>query len=355
MEWNELLKNYGPFALLPFTVFVIEKLAFKRVRDTNLPKTVRNTAYAAAWITIFALCGLVVFFWYSLLPAPKEAMIRGKVTGLPILNTFRASGPDMANFRVFTYRDPQQTDQLFWRAYSVDPLAESTTLSILIDHTTPTSEMTWRFHFSTKKQYYDPSMELNFVFDPKEEALKLMNHPSGQPETLKGERVVVDASPASGRLPRLPWFGTVAAQTTPSASATIANLESSDSLVRLTARRQLATLGPTAAKDMDRALSAPGASYRTKLGVIVAANQMPGFRQEQFGLSAWCEVWASAQTGDATLKDQANQLLRKRSPTLTAAQCSRARAATVGVSRGVTKPPITTPSPAGATKTSPSR
>jgi hypothetical protein len=36
MEWNELLKSYGPFALLPFTVFVIEKLAFKRVRDTNL-------------------------------------------------------------------------------------------------------------------------------------------------------------------------------------------------------------------------------------------------------------------------------------------------------------------------------
>jgi hypothetical protein len=352
-NWIEWLKDFGPFALLPFTVLVIERLAVKRAHDNKLPEGVRKRVYATAWIMIFILCGLVVCFWYLRLPAPKEAMLRGKITGLAARNTFRASGPEMANVRVFTYRDPQQTDQLFWRTFSVDPLAESDSLTFLIDSSTPDTEETLRFYFPTKKQYYDPSMDLHFVFDPGKKQLTRINGPSA-PDALKGETVVVDVSPATRDLPRLPWFGTVWAQSAPSVAVTIANLESNDPLIRLTARKQLASHGSAAVNAMDRALSAPGATYRTKLGVIVAANQMSGFRQEQFGPSAWCAVWDSAQTGDVTLKSQANLLLRKRSQSLNAEQCRRVQSMTVAPSRGGTKTSTTTARPA-ATKTSPSR
>jgi hypothetical protein len=334
-NWPELLRSLGPFALLPFVLLFIERLAWKRAHDNKLPEAVRNRVYSTAWIMIFVLCGLVVFFWYLSLPAPKEAVILGKVTGLGPLNMFRGSGPEAANVRVFTYRDPQQTDQLFWRIFSADPLADSTSLAFLVDNTTQNSEETLRFRFLTKKQYYDPLMVLDFVFDPEKRQLTLMNAVSGEPEILKGEPVVVDVLPASPGLLRLPWFGTVWAQTKSKVGVTIANLESSDPLVRLTARKQLASLGPEALMEMNRVLSAPGATYRMKLGVIVAANQMTGFRQEGFGLPAWCEVWKSSLTGDDTLKGQANLLLRKRSPSLNAQQCnSPQRPAPVAPARG---------------------
>ena len=58
----------------------------------------------------------------------------------------------------------------------------------------------------------------------------------------------------------------------------LANLEADDPLIRLTARKQLASLGRGATNEMAKALASFDSSYRVKLGVIVAANQMPSFR-----------------------------------------------------------------------------
>lgn len=348
-NWPELMKNYGPFALLPFTVLVIERLAAKRAHDKRLPEGVRNGVYATAWVMIFVLCGLVVFFWYLSLPAAKEAMMRGRVTGLKAGNTLRASGPETANVRVFTYRDPQQADQLFWRTYSVNPLPDSTSLSFLIDNGDSTREETWRFLFLTRRQYYEPATELHFELKLEEKQLILRNTASGEPEILTGELVVVAASPVNPVLPQLPWVATVWAQTRPSAGVAIANLEANDPLVRLTARKQLASIGPEALKEMDKVLTTPGSTYRAKLGVIVAANQMTAFRPETFGLSAWCEVWKSAQADDQTMKSQANLLLKKQSQTFTTARCRQAQA-TIAAQKAGSKTATTAVRPAPAAR-----
>ena len=308
--------------MLPFFFFLVERTAAVRAKDLQLPETTRNRVYAAAWIMIFALSGLVVGFW--MMPAKAaEAMMRGRVSGLPAHQRLRGTGPETANVRVFTYRDPQETNQLFWRTLSNDPLDEKSELTFLIDNSTQTSDETLRFPFQTSRDYYGSSMELRFRFDPVKKKLVFENAPKGAPAELAGEKIVI----AGEEPPRvvgsggLPWFGAVFAQSKPKAAAVIAKLDDDDPLIRLTARKQLASLGLEAASHMDQSLADPDSSYRVKLGVIVAANQMSGFRPEALSATAWCGVWHSAQSGDETMKAQASLLLQKDTQTVSASSC----------------------------------
>lgn len=321
-SWSELLKNYGPFALLPLAIFVIERLAAKRAHDPALSERVRNVVYGAAWTMIFLLCGLVVVFWYLSLPVPQEAMMRGRVIGLKPKDTLRGSGPEMNNIRVFTYRDPQQPDQVFWRTYSSNPLPDSTPITFLIDHGgIGGEEAVWRFRFTTRTRYYAPAMELDFELKQDPQQLILRTTGGGQ-EVLTGERIVIaDARSVERERPRFSLFETLLAQSTPTAGAVIANLEADDPLVRLTARKQLAALGPGAAADMSSVLAEPGSSYRAKLGVLVAANQMALLKPEQLTMSAWCQVWVSSQASDETLRSQASLLFRKHPQAFASEQC----------------------------------
>ena len=314
INWPQLLQDYGPFALLPFTFLVLERTAVKRAHDHKLPEMTRNCVYAAAWVLIFLLCGAVVFFWYSDHVQQREAVMRGSIRGLSVGQRFRGAGPERANVRVFTYRDPQQTDQVFWRTFSAEPLDEQTELTFLIDKSTQSSEETWRFPFRASRKFYGASTDLRFRYDSASGKIIFENGPAGKPEELSGEPIVVasDTPPRGPRLPSLPWFGAVMAQTKRSAGTVVQNLDSDDPLIRLTARKQLALLGPEAMSTMDKAMANLDSSYRVKLGVIVAANEMKGFRPEAFSPRAWCEVWWAAQTGDETMKGQAEPLMNRR-------------------------------------------
>jgi hypothetical protein len=324
VNWPQALQDYGPFALLPFALIVIERIAVKRAHDTQLPEKTRNTVYATAWIMIFLLCVAVVTFWGLSRPKAKEAMIRGRITGLGIRQRLRGTGPETANVRVFTYRDPQQTDQVFWRTYSTDPLDQEAELTFLIDSSTETSDETWSYPFHPNRKFYDPSVELHFRYDPSKKGSLLFEISNGKSEELGGQQIVIAADMRQLPVMQMPWFGSVFAQTRVSAETAIANLEADDPVIRLTARRQLASLGPEAINSVEKALK-PESSYRVKLGVMVAANQMRGFKPESLSTSAWCEVWRSAQTGDDAMKAQANLLLSKRNKPISGSACAVAK------------------------------
>jgi hypothetical protein len=321
-NWPQLLQDNGPFALLPFACLVIERTAAKRAHDHELPERTRNGVYAAAWVMIFILCAAVVAFWGMNRPKKEEAMMRGKINGLGILQRLRGTGPETANVRVFTYRDPQQTDQVFWRTYTSSQLPQQTELAFLIDSSTDTSDKIWSYAFHPSKTYYDAFVELHLQYDPRKNTLLFENPATGKQEELPGRQVVTAAdAPRVRKVGHLPWFATVFAQSKLAPGMVIANLEADDPLVRLTARKQLASLGPEAISTMDKALVKPDSSYRVKLGVIVAANQMLGFKPDGFSTSAWCEVWRDAQTGDDAMKTQANLLLKKQDKPVSASSC----------------------------------
>src|SRR5215203_4007517 len=103
MNWPQLLKDYGPFALLPFFILV-ERTAATRAHDVKLPEKTRNRVYAAAWIMIFALSAAVVFIWSHNVVRTKEAMMKGRVTGLGLQQQLRGTIPGQEDdVRVYTY------------------------------------------------------------------------------------------------------------------------------------------------------------------------------------------------------------------------------------------------------------
>lgn len=309
-NWPQLLQNLGPFALLPFTALVLERVAYARARDPKIPAGTRNWVYATAWVVIFALCGLVIYFWLPNRPRQQEAMMRGRIYGLSVQHRLRATGPDSAHVRVFTYRNPQQVDQLYWRTFSNNPLDDKSEIVFLLDLSSHDSEQTLRFPFRAHTAYYGPSVEVSLRYDGSRRKLVFENSPAGKPEEIDGTPVVLaDAlAPPRGGLAR---FFTVHAQSQPALVSLLARLESDDPLIRLTARKQLAGLGPEAVSAIDRILGNIDSSYRARLGVIVAANEMPALRASSLSAAAWCEVWRSSQTGDETLKTQAGLLLKK--------------------------------------------
>jgi hypothetical protein len=323
VNWPQLLQDYGPFALLPFALLAIERTAANRAHDVKLPETTRNRAYAAAWILIFLLCIAVVAFWAANRPRASEAMMRGRITGLGLSQRLRASGPEMANVRVFTYRDPQQTDQVFWRTFSASPLDEQTELDFLIDSSTESHEETWSYSFSPSRSYFDSPLEVRFSYDPSKNTVEFDNPPKGKPKMLlDGKKVTVLTELRRAPQPWAPWSTVVLAQSKPSVQAIAPNLESEDPLIRLTARKQLASLGPQATEYINKTLVDPASTYRVKLGVMVAANQMTGFRPETLSPAAWCTVWRSAEGGDDTAKTQANLLLKKQNAPVNASSCA---------------------------------
>jgi hypothetical protein len=340
MNWPQLLQDFGPFALLPFAVIIIERLAAKRARDQKLPENTRNRVYAFAWILIFGLCMVVVALWFvSRTPKPKEAMMRGRITGLGSRQQLRATGPDIAHLRVFTYRDPQEPDRLFWRAISADELDDGTELTFLINDSTQVGEQTFGYPFQASRNFYDYSKELVFKYDSAKNVILFDEPVTGSHHELKGQPIVVTWNMPlmfERAISQLPGFRVLLAQSQMvqqpvrlSPGAVIANLDSDDTLVRLTARRQLAALGPEATSAMDRALVDRASSYRVRLGVIVAAIQMPGFKPNGFSTAAWCEVWNATQTSDDTLKTQANLLLKKQATPVDLSSCNM-RGATGG-------------------------
>jgi hypothetical protein len=330
INWPQLLQDYGPFALLPFTVVVIERTAAKRAHDVNLPEKTRNRVYAAAWIMIFTLCIAVVFIWWHNVFRTKEAMMKGRVTNLDIDQQLRGTTRGQQDdVRVYTWRNPILTHEVSWRAFSTRPLPEQTELAFVIASSTKDSEETLMFPFKVSQRFYDASMDLQFHYDPMNKELMFDNPATLKPENVPGKQTDILPSKSSGelRLRRPPWFGAVMAQAKRklSLSEVMANLEADDPLIRLTARRQLASLGAEATYAMDNALRNLDSSYRVKLGVIVAANAMSGFRPEAFSALAWCGVLRAVQSGDNTMKTQANRLLKKQAKPIDISLCSEKR------------------------------
>ena len=155
---------------------------------------------------------------------------------------------------------------------------------------------------------------------------------SGKQDELNAEPIVIAwnaPSMAEQAISHFPGFEVLLAQSPGGqqrVGAVIENLDSDDVLVRLTARRQLAALGPEAKTAMDNALVNPASSYRARLGVIVAANQIPSFKPDSFTPEAWCGVWNASQAGDDTLRTQANLLLKKRATPIDASSCKTRQA-----------------------------
>jgi hypothetical protein len=78
--WVKLLFTYGPFALIVFVAFVLERLA--RAHKKESPSPSATAIYVATWTLMFVMAGVITWVWYKTNVAPSEFAIRGRLAGL---------------------------------------------------------------------------------------------------------------------------------------------------------------------------------------------------------------------------------------------------------------------------------
>ncbi|MEK7995257.1 MAG: hypothetical protein AAB403_15745 [Planctomycetota bacterium] len=262
---------YGPFAVLALLVFVMEVKARSQLNDAAAGKIVRISIYVATWLSIFTCCGIAVWVWIRLNVPGREEVIRGRLTGLINEEKFTSRFKEMFARRIYD----KNSHDFAWRVVTSKKLRPGSIIDIWVDRGTLTSEDTTTYEMPVSADFYDTETEVTLFYDRKPRLLKLR---TGN-RWIELKRLAVDAT-LTHQAPS-PWpFGfnwlirPVQAQGSDIPSIA-RRLESSDAIIRLDARAELAQMGSAAVPFIQEVLVDRDSSYRLRLGVLVALNKMP--------------------------------------------------------------------------------
>lgn len=309
--WVKLLSTYGPFALLVFFVFVVERkarLAMNKATEVNrLPLSL---VYFANWAAIFALVGFSLYA-YIRTNLHSEYTIHGRFNNLSGTALIVSREENLYMRR--HYHPSGGRFDLVWRLITDEQLEEGAKISFVFDRGSdfnPESmtQPVTAHEFIVRKSYYKKGVKvvieyrqddkMYMIFDDKEEEI---------PGTSFG---LADARGPGYRKYSLIREAYASEPFSPSAFAS--RLESYDPIIRYDARVELAKQGPAALKWIQKVLGDPKSSYRIRLGVLVALNKMEDVSASALGLSTIdAIIFASIRDPDATLRQQAGRVLKK--------------------------------------------
>jgi hypothetical protein len=311
--WVKLLYTYGPFAILVFFVFVTERKT--RLAKNEAPRGEKRTLmmlYLLNWMVIFGLVIFSVYAWYQInVYKEKEQMIKGTIENLSGSETVVSR---LANLYLHRTYSPGGRADFHWRIITDKPLAEGEKIRLTIDPSTCVQgEAEIKdYELTVKPSFYDKMVNLIFrqgklfvSHDGKEEAIE----PAG-PQALAAEPKSETGFPETSFLTTVVHAQT-AAQTALSPDEYKKRLESSDVYIRRDARNDLAKQGEAALPLIEDILADAKSSYRLKLGVIVALNNMPNLRADKLKPSSVNAIKNASSDPDEALRSEAAKFLSK--------------------------------------------
>ena len=301
--WVKLLYTYGPFAILVFFVFVTERKT--RAAKNEAPRDEKSKMmllYLLNWVVIFGLVVFSLYAWWRINLA-EEAEIKGHIANL--------TGKEVASTRrpasLFLNRDylgVGRADYL-WRLVAPKRFKEGDKVTIVFDPGLGESFVTDN-ELTIKSSFYDSEVGMSY----NREANKLYVQDGNKVVELPQSHNLISSAPD----PEPTWslFGTtVYAQAGFNGQAYSASLESPDPVIRRQARADLAKQGGNAIPWINDVLSNSETSYRVKLGVIVALNNMSYVGQGTLSPTALTTVQSAAFNKDDALRNEANSFLDK--------------------------------------------
>ena len=263
-DWPKLLYTYGPFALLVLFIFVIERKTRTALSDSGIPRRISVPVYLLNWCMIFVLCGTVTYFWF-LLNLPQEAMIQGTLENLKENESVFSESGNLYLMRVY-HTGPNQFGYS-WRLIAPKRLREGTKQIIYLNRNDTGESRTFMYQMTVRSTFYGSPVRL--VYERNNTKL-LVDHEGKQEELAPTELVALQhINFTSGGLLPIAY-----AQASPSLDVIFERLESDDPIIRLDARRDLAAQGQSALPRIEKSLQDPKTSYRVRLGVIAALNDM---------------------------------------------------------------------------------
>ncbi len=96
--WAKILFTYGPFAILIFLVFVIERRIYSSWRAANQNNKKEQTAflglYGFTWLVIFGVAVYSIYAWKRI-NLDRRPQIEGKIENLSNLETLGMTSADL--------------------------------------------------------------------------------------------------------------------------------------------------------------------------------------------------------------------------------------------------------------------
>jgi hypothetical protein len=318
--WAKILYTYGPFAILVFLVVVIERTLYTRWRAANQNNHPQQTAflalYAVTWCVILGVAIYSIYVWKRI-NIDKRPQISGKVENLSNLESLGTTAADL-----YLHKNPKggvysDYDLLL---VSKDKRWDDGAIVSFTIQTPPRPGNqdgdVYEYDLPIQASFYDTGVVL------KRKRGKLFLASGGQEKELHGELLAPNAVPTtegettSSKLEFPGLFPAVYAQEMPTQSTSIQDfsvgLESPDAVVRRKTRAALAKQNPLVAVPwIENVLDDPKSSYRLKLGVLVALNQMADVPAERLRESTLKVIQTTLCDSDDTLRNEAYSYLQK--------------------------------------------
>lgn len=298
--WVKLLYTYGPFALLVVFLFVAEKKARDSwkaapAKDKHLCAMI----YSCNWFVIFGLVVFAGYAWYQI-NFLSEATIRGSLGTLEGSETVASDTANLFLHRI--YGDRKGHFRYEWRLISSKRLADGAKIVFTLDRSTNESEWVKDYELTMRSSFYQEDVPI--FYDRRSDKL-VVKHGS-KVEELPAVEKISAAQPAKVATPLIKM---AYASETFSPSEFSGRLQSNDPIIRRDARTDLANRGAAAFPWIQQVLADTNSSYRIRLGVISALNQMRGKSVDALSPATIEGIIDSSAHPDATLRAEARRFL----------------------------------------------
>lgn len=320
--WSNLLYVYGPSAVLVFLVAI----ALGKVRShwqqsdqiNRLVQTFFLMLYGLTWVAIFVVTFFVVFAWWKI-NITRRPQITGTVDRLlntEVLGTTFAELYLHKKVKSSSYSDYDflliNNDNKQW------PDGTKVKFTIQTPRENSKEENVYEYELSILSDFYKNGVVLKRRHD------KLFLAHNGQETELAGELLPSDALPSFAMAepaikPTWSLFPTVHAQSKAqamqpgfSAYEISVGLESPDAIVRRRTRYQLSLQDQTEVLPwINSVLSDKTSSYRLRLGVLVALNNMPNLPVQSLFPETITAIQNTLNDPDDALRNEALELANK--------------------------------------------
>jgi hypothetical protein len=317
--WAKILYTYGPFAILVFLVVVIERTLYTRWRAANQNNHPQQTAflglYAVTWCVILGVAIYSIYVWKRI-NVDKRPQISGKVENLSNAESLGTTAADL-----YLHKNPKggvYSDYDLLLVNKDKRWDDGAIVSFTIQTPPRPGNQdgdVYEYDLPIQASFYDTGVVL------KRKRGKLFLASGGQERELHGELLAPNAVPStdaettSSKLELPGLFPAVYAQDmsqSPSIQDFSVGLESPDAVVRRKTRAELAKQNPIAAVPwIEDVLEDSKSSYRLKLGVLVALNQMRDARGESLRPTTILVIQTMLCDSDDTLRNEAYSYLQK--------------------------------------------
>jgi len=326
--WSNLLYTYGPNAVLILLIFVIERQVRSawRSADKQNPRqqTLFLAIYGLTWLVIFGVAISSVYAWW-LINLSGRPQIRGTIENLPNVEVLGTTVADL-----YLHKNPKGGGYSDYDMLLINKdhnqWADGAKVILTIQAPRPNSrdDDIYEYELPIRSDFYKTGVCL------KRRRNKLILDHNNQETELAGTLLPSNALPsgaeandATSTLIKPAWdlIPTAYAQAEQyakkeqpafSSDEFAAGLESPDAIVRRKTRYALSLQDQSVVLPwIDGVLKDKSSSYRLRLGVLVALNNMPNLLAESLSPATITAIQGSLNDPDDTLRNEALGLAKK--------------------------------------------